>query len=50
MARTFNPPGTRRGLLEPVVLHEARDTYVSIMFETGLSLERIGDYVDLGTC
>jgi integrase len=32
-------------LLEPIGLHECRHTYVSIMHDAGLSLERIGDYV-----
>jgi integrase len=31
--------------LEPVCLHECRHTYVTLMFEAGLSLEEIGDYV-----
>lgn len=31
--------------LERIVLHECRHTYVTLMFEAGLSLERIGDYV-----
>jgi integrase len=31
--------------LMPIGLHECRHTYVSLMFEAGLSLERIGDYV-----
>jgi integrase len=31
--------------LEPIGLHEARHTYVSLMRDAGLSLERIGDYV-----
>lgn len=30
---------------EPIGLHEARHTYVSLMHAAGLSLERIGDYV-----
>jgi integrase len=34
-----------RGNLEPIGLHECRHTYVSLMFDAGLSLERIGDYV-----
>jgi hypothetical protein len=29
--------------LEPVCLHECRHTYVTLMFEAGLSLEEIGD-------
>lgn len=37
--------GTKPELLEPIGLHEARHTYVSLMFDAGLSLERIGDYV-----
>jgi integrase len=32
-------------LLKPILLHEARHTYVTLMFYAGLSLERIGDYV-----
>jgi integrase len=35
----------RAKALVPIGLHEARHTYVSIMFEAGLSLERVGDYV-----
>jgi integrase len=31
--------------LEPVCLHECRHTFVTLMFEAGLSLEEIGDYV-----
>jgi integrase len=31
--------------LEPICLHECRHTYVTLMFEAGLSLEEIGDYV-----
>jgi integrase len=31
--------------LKPIGLHECRHTYVTLMFEAGLSLERIGDYV-----
>jgi integrase len=31
--------------LEPILLHSARHTYVTLMFYAGLSLERIGDYV-----
>jgi integrase len=31
--------------LEPIGLHECRHTYVTLMFEAGLSLEEIGDYV-----
>jgi integrase len=31
--------------LDPIKLHECRHTYVSLMHEAGLSLERIGDYV-----
>jgi integrase len=34
-----------RPLLEPIGLHELRHTYVSLMFDAGFSLERIGDYV-----
>ncbi len=32
-------------LLVPVGLHELRHAYVSRMFDAGLSLERIGDYI-----
>jgi integrase len=35
----------RQGGLAPIGLHECRHTYVSIMHDAGLSLERIGDYV-----
>jgi integrase len=31
--------------LKPICLHECRHTYVTLMFEAGLSLEEIGDYV-----
>lgn len=31
--------------LEPICLHECRDTYVTLMHEAGFSLEEIGDYV-----
>jgi integrase len=31
--------------LKPIGLHECRHTYVTMMFDAGLSLERIGDYV-----
>jgi integrase len=31
--------------LEPIGLHECRHTFVSLMFDAGMSLERIGDYV-----
>jgi integrase len=31
--------------LEPIGLHESRHTYVSLMFDAGFPLERIGDYV-----
>ncbi|MGZ4357513.1 MAG: tyrosine-type recombinase/integrase, partial [Gaiellaceae bacterium] len=31
--------------LAPIGLHECRHTYVSLMFDAGFSLERIGDYV-----
>lgn len=31
--------------LEPIVLHECRHTYVSFMYEAGLPLETIGDFV-----
>ena len=32
-------------LLEPIGLHECRHTFVSLMHDAGVSLERIGDYV-----
>jgi integrase len=32
-------------LLQPIGLHECRHTFVSLMHDAGLSLERIGDYV-----
>ena len=31
--------------LKPICLHASRHTYVTLMFEAGLSLEEIGDYV-----
>jgi integrase len=31
--------------LAPISLHECRHTYVTLMFEAGLALEEIGDYV-----
>jgi integrase len=37
--------GAKPELLDPIGLHEARHTYVSLMHDAGLSLERIGDYV-----
>jgi integrase len=37
--------GTKPELLEPIGLHEARHTYLLLMHDAGLSLERIGDYV-----
>jgi integrase len=35
----------KRTPLEPIGLHECRHTYVSLMHDAGLNLERIGDYV-----
>jgi integrase len=35
--------------LKPIGLHEARHTYVSLMVDAGLSLERVGDYVGHST-
>ena len=35
----------KRPLLVPIGLHECRHTFVSLMHDAGLSLERIGDYV-----
>jgi integrase len=32
-------------LLNPILLHECRHTFVTLMFYAGLPLERIGDYV-----
>jgi integrase len=32
-------------LLQPIGLHECRHTFVSLLHDAGLSLERIGDYV-----
>jgi integrase len=42
-----NAKRIERGLepLAPIGLHECRHTFVSLMFDAGLSLERIGDYV-----
>lgn len=34
-----------RPALRPIGLHECRHTYVTLMFEAGVPLERIGDYV-----
>jgi site-specific recombinase XerD len=31
--------------LEPISLHECRQTYVTMMHEAGFALEEIGDYV-----
>jgi integrase len=31
--------------MKPIGLHEARHTYVSLMYMAGCSLEEIGDYV-----
>jgi integrase len=50
-AAPINPGGHRvcpqhgDDLLQPICLHECRHTYVSLMHDAGLSLERIGDYV-----
>jgi integrase len=38
-------PQHRAQLLQPICLHECRHTYVSLMHDAGVSLERIGDYV-----
>jgi integrase len=35
----------KQAALVPVTLHELRHSFVSLMFDAGLSLERIGDYV-----
>ena len=35
----------KKAKLEPIRLHECRHAYVTLMFEAGLSLEEIGDYV-----
>ncbi len=37
--------GQKPVLLVPIGLHECRHTFVSLMHDAGLSLERIGDYV-----
>jgi integrase len=37
--------GRQPKLLSPIGLHECRHTFVSLMHDAGLSLERIGDYV-----
>ncbi len=37
--------GDKPHLLVPIGLHELRHTFVSLMHDAGLSLERIGDYV-----
>jgi integrase len=34
-----------RPLLEPIGLHELRHSYVTLVYEAGFKLERIGDYV-----
>lgn len=39
----------RNAGLEPLGLHEARHTYVSLMHAAGVPLERIGDYVGHGS-
>jgi integrase len=41
----FGETPERPSKLDPVCLHECRHTYVTLMFEAGLSLEEIGDYV-----
>jgi integrase len=49
----FTPSAVRRRAqtawkqagLEPIGLHECRHTFVSLMFDAGVPLERIGDYV-----
>jgi len=48
--RSWKKENKKRGeleqsLLEPILLHECRHTFVTLMFYAGLSLERIGDYV-----
>jgi integrase len=42
-----NEERAERGLdpLQPIGLHECRHTFVSLLHDAGLSLERIGDYV-----
>jgi integrase len=44
---TANADRTKKNLdpLVPIGLHECRHTFVSLMHDAGLSLERIGDYV-----
>ena len=37
--------GTKLGRLDPILLHDARHSFVSLMHAAGLSLEEIGDYV-----
>jgi integrase len=38
-------PAWKAAGLKPICLHECRHTYVTLMFEAGLTLEEIGDYV-----
>jgi integrase len=38
-------PKDKLVLLNPIGLHECRHTFVSLLHDAGLSLERIGDYV-----
>jgi integrase len=35
----------KRPLLMPISLHELRHTFVSLMFDAGVPLERVGDFV-----
>jgi integrase len=44
-AQKAEEQGAKPRLLEPIGAHELRHTFVSLMFDAGLPLERIGDYV-----
>ena len=39
----------KKAKLTTITLHECRHTFVTMMFEAGVSLERVGDYVGHGS-
>ena len=39
----------KKAKLAPITLHECRHTFVTMMFEAGVSLERVGDYAGHGS-
>jgi integrase len=48
-AATLERRRKKLSLLDPIGLHECRHTYVTLMYEAGVPLERIGDYVGHST-